>query len=142
MTKLTDIQKKLIIADYLECQNYSEVARKHKRSVPTIKSVVLADEQTLKKLKEKKEQNTKDIIEYMQEKTEDTQRVLNKLLKGMEVRADELDKFSDLKGLATAYGIIMDKQLKILELQRGMGNVEQLSKVQELLSKLDEEAKQ
>ena len=27
--KLTDKQKKLIIADYIECGNYCEVARKH-----------------------------------------------------------------------------------------------------------------
>ena len=89
----------------------------------------------------KKENETKDIIEYMQSKQDETKRVLDKLLKGIEVRAEELDdKLTDIKGLATAYGIILDKQLKLLELQRGSANTEQISKVEELLSKLESEA--
>jgi len=34
--KLTDKKKKLIIADYIECGNYSEVARKHNVSDTTV----------------------------------------------------------------------------------------------------------
>ena len=34
--KISDKKKKQIIADYIECQNYSEVARKHKVSVNTV----------------------------------------------------------------------------------------------------------
>lgn len=141
--KLTDKQKKGIIADYIECGNYSEVARKWNKNPSTIKRLCDSgyDKNLQKKAKEKHEENTKDILEYMDSKKEDTQRVLGKLLHGIEVKADELDMLTDIKGLATAYGIILDKQLKILELQRGTANNEQLNKVQELLSKLDEEAK-
>lgn len=88
---------------------------------------------------QKQEQENKDIIEYMESKKNDTQRVLDKLLKGIEVKAEDFDKM-DLKGLATAYGVILDKQLKILEMQRGTGSTEQINKVQELLEKLDKEA--
>jgi len=88
---------------------------------------------------QKQEQESKDIIEYMESKKNDTQRVLDKLLKGIEVKAEDFDKM-DLKGLATAYGVILDKQLKILEMQRGTGSTEQINKVQELLEKLDKEA--
>lgn len=140
-TKLTDKEKKKIIADYVECGNYREVARINNRSYETIRRIVNGDETISKKMTQKSEENTKDIIEYMDSKKSDTQRVLNKLLHGIEVKADELDMFTDIKGLATAYGIILDKQLKILELQRGMGSSDQLSKVEELLTKLDEEAK-
>ena len=141
-TKLTDKQKKGIIADYTECDNYSEVARKWGVSRSTIKRVCdKYGKEVQQKVQQKHEENTKDIIEYMDSKKSDTQRVLNKLLHGIEVKADELDMFTDIKGLATAYGIILDKQLKILELQRGMGSSDQLSKVEELLTKLDEEAK-
>lgn len=140
-TKLTDKEKKKIIADYVECGNYREVARINNRSYETIRRIVNSDETISKKMTQKSEENTKDIIEYMDSKKSDTQRVLTKLLHGIEVKADELDMLTDIKGLATAYGIILDKQLKILELQRGMGNSDQLSKVEELLTKLDEEAK-
>lgn len=141
MTKLTDKQKKQIIADYVDCQNYSEVARKHKRSVPTIKNVVLADDDTLNKLKQKKEENSKDILQYMEEKSQDIQRVLNSLLKGIEIKSIDLTDKDSIRDLSTAYGIILDKQFRYLELQRGMGNNEQLNKVEQLLSKLEEEAK-
>ena len=46
MVKFTDLDKKNIIADYVECQNYSEVARKWNASVNAIKNIVLADEET------------------------------------------------------------------------------------------------
>ena len=140
MTKLTDKEKKKIIADYVECGNYREVARINNRSYETIRRIVNSEETISKKMTQKSEENTKDIIEYMNSKKNDTQRVLTKLLHGIEVKADELDMLTDIKGLATAYGIILDKQLKILELQRGMANNDQLSKVEELITKLDKEA--
>lgn len=141
LTKLTDREKKKIIAEYVDCQNFRQVARKHNRSVNTIIRVVRADENLEQKVTEKKEENTKDILQYMESKKKDTQRVLDKLLRGIEVKADEIDEDTDLKSLATAYGIVLDKQLKIVEMLRGVANNEQLTKVQELLSKLDEEAK-
>jgi len=140
-TKLTDKERKQIVADYIECGNYSEVARKWNKADNTIRRIVNGDKNFAKKVEQKSEENTKDIIEYMDSKKSDTQRVLTKLLHGIEVKADELDMLTDIKGLATAYGIILDKQLKILELQRGVGSSDQLSKVEELLTKLDEEAK-
>ena len=55
---LTDREKKKIIADYAECGNYSQVARKHKVSFDTVKRVVISDPETVKKAEQKKEQNT------------------------------------------------------------------------------------
>ena len=49
-------------------------------------------------------------------------RILDKLLKSMEVKAEELNKFTNIKDLATAYGIILDKELKMLELQKNNGD--------------------
>ena len=46
---LTDSQKKKIIADYTECENYSQVARKYKVSFDTVKRTVLNDPETVKK---------------------------------------------------------------------------------------------
>lgn len=52
---LTDREKKKIIADYAECGNYSQVARKHKVSFDTVKRVVISDPETVKKAEQKKE---------------------------------------------------------------------------------------
>lgn len=141
MTKLTDKQKKMIIADYLECQNYSQVAQKYKRSVNTIKRVVLADKDIANKVNKKKEENTEDILGYLGEQNGRIKKVLEALLRGIETKANNLTEKDNIRDLTTAYGIIVDKQLKWLEVQRGTGNSEQLTKVQELLSKLDEEAR-
>lgn len=51
---LTDREKKKIIADYAECGNYSQVARKHKVSFDTVKRVVISDPETVKKAEQKK----------------------------------------------------------------------------------------
>ena len=48
--KLTDKKKKLIIADYIECGNYSEVARKHNVSDTTVRKLVKSDKTSSKKI--------------------------------------------------------------------------------------------
>lgn len=142
MTKLTDKEKKRMIADYIDCQNYSEVARKYKRSIETIRKVVKADSTSREKLKRKKEENTLDTLDYIMSLKEQKTRLLNKLLNAMENKVDDTNNKikQNMKDLATAYGIILDKDMKILEIQRGSANSEQLTKVQELISKLDKEA--
>lgn len=141
MTKLTDLQKKHIIADYVECQNYSKVAKKYNRSIETIRKVVKADETIREKLNNKKEQNTKDILAYMEDRKDKIQETLDALLNGINMKAIKIDDKASIRDLTMAYGIIIDKQFRMIELTRGTANTEQLSKVQELITKLDEEAK-
>ena len=116
--KLTDLQKKSIIADYVECGNYSEVARKYNISVTAVKKIVDNDDESLNKFMQKKEENTKSTLEYMEEQHELKKRLLDKLLKGIELKVEEIDMFTNVKDLATAYGIILDKELKVLEIQK------------------------
>ncbi len=140
MAKLTDLEKQQIIADYIETQNYSEVAKKYNRSVETIRNVVKANKDVGKKLKQKKEENTQSTIEYMQTQHESKKRILDKILKAIEEKADNIDMFTNIKDLATAYGIILDKELKFMEMQRGNANNEELNKVKELLTKISDGA--
>lgn len=140
MAKLTDLEKQQIIADYIETQNYSEVARKYNRSIETIRNVVKDNKDVGEKLKQKKEENTLSTIEYMQTQHESKKRILDKILKAIEEKADNIDMFTNIKDLATAYGIILDKELKVLEMQRGNANNEELNKVKELLSKISDGA--
>lgn len=141
MAKLTDKEKKQIVADYVNCENYSEVARKYKRSVNTIKRVVLANEEIANKVKQKRKENTKDTLTFMEEQKDKIQNTLEALLLAMNYKAINLDEKATIRDLAMAYGIILDKQFRLVELARGTASNEQLSKVEELLTKLDEEAR-
>lgn len=140
MAKLTDLEKKKIIADYVDNQNYSETAKMNNVSVDTVRRLVLNDDEIVNNLKQKKEENTQTTIEYMQTQHETKKRILDKILNAIESKADDLDMFTNIKDLATAYGIILDKELKVLELSRGNANNKELSKVEELLMKIENEA--
>ena len=141
-TKLTDEQKKKIIADYVNNQNYCETARMNDVNESTVRRIVKSEdyEEITRKSEQKKLENTQSTIEYMQTQHETKKRILDKILKAIESKADDLDMFTNIKDLATAYGIIMDKELKAYELQKGNVNKQELSKVEELLTKIEEEA--
>lgn len=119
MAKFNDLEKKEIVADYINCQNYSEVARKWNVSAEAIRLIVKASkDNVLEKLENKKIENTQTTLEYMQTQHETKKRILNKLLKGIEIKADDINELTSIKDLATAYGIILDKELKVLEIQK------------------------
>ena len=140
MAKFTDLEKKNICADYIECQNYSKVAKKYNVSVEAIRRVVKKNDDVVKKLEIKKEENTQSTIEYMQTQHETKKRILDKILKAIELKADDIDQFTNIKDLATAYGIILDKELKVLEINKNTPDSKDLSKVEELLTKIENEA--
>lgn len=141
MAKFTDLEKKNIIADYVDCQNYSQVAKKYNVSVEAIRRIVKEDKNIVKKLETKKEENTQSTIEYMQTQHETKKRILDKILKAIETKAEDIDMFTNIKDLATAYGIILDKELKVLELQRSKSEMEnELTKLDELLGEIRKDA--
>lgn len=53
--RLTDRQKKRIIADYVELGSYNAVAKKYKISATTVKKLVLNDTQCVEKCDAKKD---------------------------------------------------------------------------------------
>lgn len=142
MAKFTDLEKKNIVADYVDCQNYSEVARKWDVTPEAIRLIVKAnDDNILEKLEAKKEENTQSTIEYMQTQHESKKRILDKILKAIEDKAENVDMFTNIKDLATAYGIILDKELKVLELQNSRGaSKAELDKLDELLLEIKKDA--
>lgn len=140
-TKLTDKQKKKIVADYIETQNYRETARINNVDRETVKKLVNEDKELAQKLAIKKEENTQTTLEYMDKQHETKKRILDKLLKGIELKADDIDMFTNVKDLATAYGIIIDKELKALELkQKRETSEEDLQKVKDILVTIKEVA--
>lgn len=122
MAKLTDKQKKKIIADYIETNNYSEAGRLNNVSDKTVKRIIDAQDNNdmVEKVERKKQENTQSTIEYMQTQHETKKRILDKILKAIELKAEDIDMFTNIKDLATAYGIILDKELKVLELSKNI----------------------
>lgn len=140
-TRLTDKEKKKIIADYIETGNYSETGRMNGISDVGVRRIVEKDPEVSRMLEEKKLENTQSTIEYMQTQHETKKKILDKILKAIEEKADNVDMFTNIKDLATAYGIILDKELKVLEIQSNMKtNKNELSKLDELLKEIKEEA--
>lgn len=137
-TKLTDEQKKNITADYVNCQNYSEVARKYNLSVEAIRLIVKEDKDLLKKLETKKQENTISTLEYMQEQHEAKKRILDKLLRSIELKAEDIENIDkmNIKDLATAYGIILDKELKLKEIDQKLNENTNFSGINEMITNI------
>lgn len=137
--RLTDADKQKIIADYVINQNYRETARLNNVSDNEVRNIVKANKDISQKLASKKEETTQDMMQFLISQYSDKQRILKKLLKAIEEKSQDADT-NTLKELSTAYGIIMDKELKIMEMQRGNGSREDIMKVEELLEKIKDEA--
>lgn len=119
--KLNDLGKKKIIESYVECQNYSEVARKFNISDTTVKRILKENVEISKKVEQKKEENSKSVIEEMAKRKDKKVQILDKILDGIDKKVSSIDAFTNVKDLATAYGILIDKDLKIAEVQANQG---------------------
>lgn len=107
MGKTTDRQRKKIIADYVQFENYSAVARLHGVSRNTVKAIVLGDEDTSEKCRLKKEQNMAAVLEHMSRQKDKVCGLLDRLIEAMDDPA-KMDG-STLPQLATTLGILVDK---------------------------------
>lgn len=105
--RLTDRQKKKILADYVQTNNYCTTAKINGVSATTVKNVVKANADIVKKCEEKKEANSADILEYMDNHKE---LVCSFIGKGLEMLNDP-DKLAsaNLSQITTAMGTVIDK---------------------------------
>ena len=139
--RLTDKDKKKIIADYIENQNYSETARINNVGVNTVKRLVLSqdNEEMARKSKEKKEENTKDILEYMDSIVNDQKEVIDLALKVLKEKLNNPDLFTNIRDVAIVYGTIFDKSLKYKEMKLKEAEIKyRNTTTQEALGKLDD----
>lgn len=116
--RLTDKERKQILADYVSCRNYSETARRHNISKTAVRNIVNADARSSEMFQQKAEENTQDVLAFMDSQRETKKRLIGKILAAMEAKAENVDTFTNIKDLATAYGIILDKELKYREIKR------------------------
>lgn len=114
--RLTDKQKKKIIADYIELESYNAVAKKNGVTRQTVKNIVTKDTEIGQKLQDKKEENSQEILAYMDENKDKACSIIGKILNELD---DEYRIASTpLNQLATVMGIIIDK-FSATELTKG-----------------------
>lgn len=143
MAKLTDKEKKKIIADYIETQNFSETARMNNVNKSTVKRLIDSgyDEDIQRKATQKKEENTRDILEYMDNIYEKQKKIIDLSLEALIDKLSKPDMFTNVKDIATVYGVIFDKALKYKEMQKNNKNSVDIQRVQIIndLGDLDED---
>lgn len=105
--RLTDKQKKKIVADYLELGSYNAVSKIHGISRQTVKNVVLSSTDIGQKLQQKKDENTTDILAYMESKRGVVCEIIEKGLAALN-DSDKLKEASPSQ-ITTALGTLIDK---------------------------------
>lgn len=105
--RLTDRQKKKILADYTELESYSATAKLNGVSKDTVRRLVANCADFAKKAQDKKEENTADIIAYMESKRDIVCEILGKGLDALN-SPDKLAEASPAQ-ITTALGTLIDK---------------------------------
>ena len=85
--KITDKQKKKIVADYLELQSVNAAAKRNNVSWKKAKEAIQEDEELTKKLEQKKEENTADVFAYMDSKRDEVFEIISV---GLEVLPEKI----------------------------------------------------
>lgn len=105
--RLTDRQRKKIVADYLELGSYNATAKANGTSPKTVKRVLAEVPEMTEKVKQKKAENTADILAYMESRRGLVCEIIGK---GLAVLNDE-EKLREATPaqITTALGTLIDK---------------------------------
>ena len=124
--RLTDRQKKKILADYVQTNNYCATAKINGVSATTVKNLVRANADIVEKCEQKKEENTADVMEYMNDHKD---LVCSFIGKGLEMLNDpEKLAAANLSQITTAMGTLIDKWAMISGGPSDNGKEDELSK--------------
>ena len=104
--RLTDKQKKKIVADYLESGSYRATGKKNGVSDGTVKRIVEECGDIQQKIEQKKEQNTADILAYMESKRQEVCGIIDI---GLSVLPDKIRDARTASEVTTALGTLIDK---------------------------------
>lgn len=105
--RLTDRQKKKIVADYVELGSYNAVGKLNGVSNHTVKRIVLEVPEIAEKIQGKKDENTKDILAYMESKRDIVCEILGKGLDALN-SPEKLAEATPAQ-ITTAMGTLIDK---------------------------------
>lgn len=104
--RLTDKQKKKIVADYARLESYNAAAKLNGVSDTTVKRIVTEMGDFAEKVIQKKEQNTQDILEYMEKQRD---KVCEIITVGLNVLPERLKNAKTASEVTTALGTLIDK---------------------------------
>lgn len=107
MAKLSDKDRKKMILDRVSGMKYKQIAEKYHVSETTARNVCKSDPKIAERCANKKEANTLEMLAYMDAQKGKAQELLSKILEALG-DPDKLAR-SNVRDLATAYGIIADK---------------------------------
>lgn len=105
--RLTDKQKKRIIADYAEMGSYNAVAKKHGVADGTVRRIILSNPEFTKKVEQKKAENSADILEYMDTKKDVVCAIIGDYLEALRDK-EKIQKATTVQ-LSTTLGTLIDK---------------------------------
>lgn len=131
--RLTDKQKKKIAADYANLESYTATAKLNGVSVNTVKRIVTGMHDFAEKVTQKKEQNTADILTYMEQQRD---RVCEIIDVGLRVLPDKIADAKSASEVTTAMGTLIDKWT--MNATKG-GDVEDLTPLADMLAGKDGE---
>lgn len=103
----TDKLKKKVIADYLETESVNAAAKRNGISWGTAKSILEESGDIGKALEQKKEQNTADIMAYMESQRDTVCQIIGKGLAAL--NDDAKLKEASPAQITTAIGTLIDK---------------------------------
>lgn len=110
MAKLTDKQRKQILAESVEGSSIRALAAKYHVSTTTIQRVLNnSDKEIKQKVTQKKEENVASVLSFMDSKKNDVCALIEKLLTAMNDPAKIAA--TPLSQLATTMGIVIDKYM-------------------------------
>lgn len=115
--RLTDKQKKKIIADYVQLQNYTKTAKLNDVAESTVRKIVKNNPDCANQCDIKKEQNTQDMLSYMDSKKERVQEIIDVYL-GVLTDPEKLEG-ATLQQITTALGTLIDKWTVIDDRRKG-----------------------
>lgn len=120
--RLTDKQKKKIVADYLESGSYRATGRKNGIADGTVKRVVLDCGDIEQKVAQKKEENTADILAYMERQRGIVCEIIGKGLEAL----NSPEKLAEAtpSQITTALGTLIDKWVPKGQLIGGKEQIE------------------
>lgn len=104
--RLTDKQKKKIVADYLETQSVNTAAKMNGVSWDSAKKAIDEAGDIASKLEQKKDENTADILAYMESKRQEVCGIIDI---GLSVLPDKIRDARTASEVTTALGTLIDK---------------------------------
>lgn len=127
--RLTDKEKKKIIADRVDGMSIRQLSKKYKVSTTTIQRIIHGNPEITQMVTQKKDENTADILAFMDGKKQDVCDIISLYLEYLK-DPDKLKRAS-VQSIATSLGIIIDKFTKDAEKQADTSLFENIVKAAE-----------